>query len=183
MSTWMRAEPAMRTRESQSRNIAWSRTSRPALTRNRWRWRPRKMASGAGAGPSTVTPGSCGAARASARAVKSQVSLSAALTINAASRPKGGSPAWRRAAGSAADLMQQLIGPLGGAQIAAGKPEIGIDHADQGQHRKMVALGDDLGPDQHVVAPLSHRLGELGCGARSGQEIADHQRCAGSRKP
>src|ERR1700730_2602312 len=51
MSTWMRAEPAMRTRESQSRNTAWSRTSREALTRNRWRWRPRSTASGAGAGP------------------------------------------------------------------------------------------------------------------------------------
>ena len=38
MSTWMRAEPARRMRESQSRNTAWSFTSRPALTRNRRRF-------------------------------------------------------------------------------------------------------------------------------------------------
>ena len=151
--------------------------------------------------------------------MKSAVSASPALTISAASRPNGGSPACaprRRlgfekpvavargeclhdrlvrhtgldqhpalvlgAAGAAADLMQQLIGPLGGAQIAAGEPEIGIDDADQGQHRKMVALGDDLGPDQQIVAPLGHRLGELGRGARAGQQIADHQRRPRCRK-
>ncbi len=72
--------------------------------------------------------------------------------------------------------MQQLIGPLAGAQIAAGHAEIGIDDADQGQHRKMVALGDDLRADQHVVAMRGHRLGQLGGGARPGQQVADHQR-------
>ena len=86
------------------------------------------------------------------------------------------------AAGPAADLVQQLIGPLGGAQIAAGEPEIGVDDPDQGQHRKVVSLRDDLGPDQQIVAPLDHPLGELGGGPRAGQQIADHQRRAGRRK-
>ena len=79
--------------------------------------------------------------------------------------------------------MQQLIGPLGGAQIAAGHAEIGIDHADQGQQRKMVALGDDLRADQHVVAMRRHRLDQLGGGARPGQQVADHQRDPGRREP
>ena len=54
--------------------------------------------------------------------------------------------------GAAGDLMEKLIGPLAGPQIAAGHPEIGIDHPDQRQHREVVALGDDLGADQHVVS-------------------------------
>ena len=42
------------------------------------------------------------------------------------------------------------IGALGRAQIAAAEAEIGIDHADQGQQREMMPLGDDLRADQHV---------------------------------
>ena len=42
----------------------------------------------------------------------------------------------------------------------------------------MVALGDDLGADQHIVAALDHRIGEFGGGTWPGQEIADHQRDA-----
>ena len=38
------------------------------------------------------------------------------------------------AAGPPADLVQQLIGPLGSAQIAAREPEIGVDYADQGSN-------------------------------------------------
>jgi len=68
-------------------------------------------------------PGSCGAARASARAAKSAESGSRALTISAANRPKGGSPAARREAASAARktvavaggerLHHRLIGHIG----------------------------------------------------------------------
>ena len=54
------------------------------------------------------------------------------------------------APGAAADLVQQLVGPLRCPQIAAVEPEIGIDHADQSQHREMMPLGDDLGADQQV---------------------------------
>ena len=54
------------------------------------------------------------------------------------------------AAGAAGDLVQELKGPLGGAQVAAVEAEIGVDHADQGQIREVVALGRDLGADQDV---------------------------------
>ena len=46
--------------------------------------------------------------------------------------------------------MEQLIGALGGTQVAARESEIGIDHAHQCKHGKVMALGDDLGPDQKV---------------------------------
>ena len=84
------------------------------------------------------------------------------------------------APGAAGDLMEQLIGPLAGPQIAAGHAEIGIDDPDQRQQRKMVALGDDLRADQHVVAMRRDRLDQLGSGARPGQQVADHQRDPGS---
>ena len=86
------------------------------------------------------------------------------------------------APGAAGDLLDLLEGALGGAQVSAGQAEIGIDHADQGQHRKMVPLGDNLGPDQHIVAVLGHRIGQLGGGTRPRQEVADHQRGAGTRE-
>ena len=89
-------------------------------------------------------------------------------------------PLCSRPPGPAANLMQQLIGPLGRAQIAADQPQIGIDDADQGQHRKMMPFGDNLGPDQHIIAPLGHRLRQLGRSPRTSQHIADHQR--GSRR-
>ena len=56
----------------------------------------------------------------------------------------------RSAAGAAGHLMQELIGALGRAQVAAVEAEIGIDHADQGQHGEMMALGDHLGADQEI---------------------------------
>ena len=59
------------------------------------------------------------------------------------------------AAGAARHLMQQLVGALGRAQVAALETEIGIHHADQGQHREMMALGDDLGADQQVDLMLA----------------------------
>ncbi len=88
----------------------------------------------------------------------------------------------RGAAGAATDLVQQLIGSLGGAQITAGKPQIGIDDADQGQHRKMMPFGDDLRADQHIVPPLGHGLRELGGGAWAGEQVAGHHRRPRCRK-
>ena len=60
------------------------------------------------------------------------------------------------AAGAAGDLMQQLERAFARAQIAVRAAEIGIDHADQRQLRKMMALGDDLRADQHVDLALRH---------------------------
>ena len=45
------------------------------------------------------------------------------------------------AAGAPNHLVEQLPGPLGGARIAIAKAKIGIDHADQIESRKMMALG------------------------------------------
>ena len=60
------------------------------------------------------------------------------------------------AAGAADHLMQQLERALGGARIAVGKAEIGIDDADQIELGKMVALGDKLRADDDVEAALRH---------------------------
>ncbi len=60
----------------------------------------------------------------------------------------------RLAAGAADHLMQKLEGALGGARIAVGKAEIGVDDADQIELRKMVALGDELRADHDVEAAL-----------------------------
>ena len=54
------------------------------------------------------------------------------------------------AAGAARDLMQKLEGALGRAQIAAFETEIGVDHANQGQQRKVMAFRHDLRADQHI---------------------------------
>ena len=56
------------------------------------------------------------------------------------------------AAGPAGDLADQLEGLLGGAQVAALQPEVGVDDADEGQQREVVALGDELGADHEVGA-------------------------------
>ena len=54
------------------------------------------------------------------------------------------------AAGAADHLMQKLERALGGARIAIAQAEIGIDHADQIEHREVMALGDQLGADDDV---------------------------------
>jgi len=62
------------------------------------------------------------------------------------------------AAGPAGHLAEQLEGPFGGARIAIGEPEIGIDHADQRHVRKIVTLGDELRADDDVRLALGHCL-------------------------
>ena len=66
------------------------------------------------------------------------------------------------AAGAAGDLRDLLEAALGGAQVAAGKAEVGIDHADQGEVGEMIALGDELGADDDVDLARLHRADELG---------------------
>ena len=66
------------------------------------------------------------------------------------------------AAGAAGDLADLLEAALGGAQVAAGKAEIGIDHADQGQVGEVIALGDELGADDDVDLARLHPRDELG---------------------
>src|SRR5271166_3493611 len=47
-------------------------------------------------------------------------------------------------------LAQELKGALRGARIGVGEADIGVDHADEGEERKIVALGDKLGADDEV---------------------------------
>ena len=58
------------------------------------------------------------------------------------------------AAGPAGDLAQELEGTLGGARVAVGETEIGIDDADQRHVREIVALGDELRADDDVGLAL-----------------------------
>ena len=53
-------------------------------------------------------------------------------------------------AGAARYLVQQLKRSLAGAQVTVAAAKIGIHHAHQGQLRKVMALGHDLGADQHI---------------------------------
>ena len=55
-------------------------------------------------------------------------------------------------------LAEQLEGAFGGARIAIGKSEIGIDDADQRHVRKIVPLGDQLRADDDVGFALGDRL-------------------------
>ena len=66
------------------------------------------------------------------------------------------------APGAAGDLVEQLEGALGGAQVAAAEAEIGVDHADQREVGEVVALGDDLGAEQDVDGVGLHRLDQRG---------------------
>jgi hypothetical protein len=58
------------------------------------------------------------------------------------------------APGPAGHLAEQLKGALGGARIAVGEPEIGIDHADQRHQREIVPLGDELRADDDIGLAL-----------------------------
>ena len=60
------------------------------------------------------------------------------------------------------DLGDLLIGPLRRAQIAALKPQVRIDHADQRQLGEMEALGHQLGADDHVDRPFLDLRDEFG---------------------
>ena len=86
------------------------------------------------------------------------------------------------AAGAADDLVQQLKGALGGARIAVARAQIGIDHADQIEHREMMALGDELRADDHVEAACGD-IGEfLAHALHRGDEIAGQHQHARLRK-
>ena len=62
------------------------------------------------------------------------------------------------AAGAAGHLAEQLEGALGGARIAIGQAEIGIDDADQRHVGEIVALGDQLRADDDVGLALGDRF-------------------------
>ncbi len=68
-------------------------------------------------------------------------------------------------AGAPGDLLDLLEAALGSAKVAAGKAEVRIDHADQGQVGKVIALRDQLRADDDVDRVRFH-LGDELRGAR-----------------
>lgn len=77
-----------------------------------------------------------------------------------------------RPAGAAGHLVKQLIGALGRAQVTARKPEIRIDHANQGQQWKMMPLSYNLRSDQQVDLLGRHALDEGGSAFGPGNRVA-----------
>ena len=63
--------------------------------------------------------------------------------------------------GASGDLHDLLEGPLRRPQIAAIEAEIGVDHADQGEIGKVIALGHKLRADDDVDRPRLHPGDEL----------------------
>ena len=60
-------------------------------------------------------------------------------------------PGLLAAPGAPGRLAQELERALGGARIAVGEADVGVDDADQRQQRKVVPLGDELRADDEVV--------------------------------
>ena len=70
----------------------------------------------------------------------------------------------RLAAGAPRHLIEQLEGALGGARVGLREAEIAVDHADQRQPRKMMALGDELRADDDIdlaVLDLAQGLAQI----------------------
>ena len=55
-------------------------------------------------------------------------------------------------------LAQELEGALGRARVGVGEADIGVDHADEGQQREIMALGDELGADDEVERAARGRV-------------------------
>jgi hypothetical protein len=62
------------------------------------------------------------------------------------------------APGAARRLLQQLERAFGGARIAVGEADIGVDDAYQSEQREIMALGDELRADQHVIGAARRLL-------------------------
>ena len=76
------------------------------------------------------------------------------------------------AAGAARHLLEQLEGPLGGAEVGQVQRLIGLQHADQRHAREVVALGHHLRPDQDVDLARVHAR----AGSRRGRARAARRR-------
>jgi hypothetical protein len=82
----------------------------------------------------------------------------------------------RGAPAAAADLHQLREQPLRGAEIGGEQRGIGTDRTDQGQVRKIVALGQHLGADQDVgLAGMDGRQQRLPFLRRTGRIAVDAQ--------
>ena len=82
------------------------------------------------------------------------------------------------AAGAPRHLIEKLEGALGGARIGMGEAKIGVDHADECEAGKVMALGDELRADDDIdlaVLDLAQGLAEI---AHARGEIARQQHAA-----
>ena len=80
------------------------------------------------------------------------------------------------APGAADHLMQELERALGGARIAVGEAEVGIDDADEVELGEVMALGDELRADDDVEAALRDVVQLLAQPVDRGDEVArEHQ--------
>ena len=61
------------------------------------------------------------------------------------------------AAGASGHLPKELEGALGRAGIGVGETDVGVDHADQGQMRKIMAFGHELRTDDEVAGAARAR--------------------------
>ena len=82
------------------------------------------------------------------------------------------------ASGAAGHLGEQLEGALGGAEIGHAEADIGGDDADQGDVGNVVALGDHLRADQHVVVAFAEILQDGFVLALAGDGVAIEARDA-----
>ena len=82
------------------------------------------------------------------------------------------------APGAPRDLLDLLEAALGGAQVAALQPEVGIDHADQREVGEVIALGHQLRADDDVDLARLHRAHELGGARRRPDGVAGDDRGA-----
>ena len=82
------------------------------------------------------------------------------------------------ATGAAGDLRDLLEAALGGAQVAALKAEIGVDHPDQGEVGEVIALGHQLRADDDVDLVRVHCADKLGGLGRGPDGIAGDDRGA-----
>ena len=84
-----------------------------------------------------------------------------------------------RAPGAARHLVEKRIHPLRRPQVAAAQSQVPVDHPDQGEQGKVVALGHDLGADHQVdvvvfdAAYQVRRRARAGDGVAGGDGVAD----------
>ncbi len=79
-------------------------------------------------------------------------------------------------------LAQELEGALRRARIGVGEADVGVDHADEGQQRKVVALGHELRADDEIEFAALRRRRAGGAGSRSRRESRTTARACARRE-
>ena len=87
-------------------------------------------------------------------------------------------PRLAAAPGAARHLGEELEGALGGAEVGQVEAEVRVHDADQADAREVVALGDHLGADHDVDAPLAERAQHALGGAAAARDVAVEARDA-----